>query len=110
MYIQLIKLETLFRNGEDKMMKKLLSMICAISTIFMLFPTVIFADEGDKYDLWQVGKTIYYAESGEHTDFNQPGGTPLKKEEMDAEAFLPHSGTYILQTNITKTNLIFYLV
>ena len=72
MYIQLIKLETLFRNGEDKMMKKLLSMICAICTIFMLFPTVIFA-EGDKYDLWQVGKTIYYAESGKHTDFNLAG-------------------------------------
>ena len=109
MYIQLIKLETLFRNGEDKMMKKLLSMICAICTIFMLFPTVIFA-EGDKYDLWQVGKTIYYAESGEHTDFNQPGGAPLKKEEMDAEAFLPHSGTYILQTNIDLTWTGYYIL
>ena len=110
MYIQLIKLETLFRNGEDKMMKKLLSMICSLCTICMLFPTVIFADEGDKYDLWQVGKTIYYAESGEHTDFNQPGGAPLKKEEMDAEAFLPHSGTYILQTNIDLTWAGYYIV
>ena len=33
MYIQLIKLETLFRNGEDKMMKKLLSMICVYMSI-----------------------------------------------------------------------------
>ena len=101
MYIQLIKLETLFRNGEDKMMKKLLSMICALCTICMLFPTVIFA-EGDKYDLWQVGDKIYYAESGKHTDFNLAG-------EYELSANLSNSGTYILQTDIDLTKAGYYI-
>ena len=83
------------------MMKKLLSMICAICTIFMLFPTVIFA-EGDKYDLWQVGDKIYYAESGKHTDFNLAG-------EYELSANLSNSGTYILQTDIDLTKAGYYI-
>ncbi len=87
------------------MKKKLLSMICAICTIFMLIPMSISAEGGTTtiYDLWQVDNEIYYAQtSGTRTDFSTAEyGTELPEWSNPVCYQFPYSGTYVLRTNIT---------
>ena len=87
--------------------RKLFSIVLSLCMVLALMPQMVFAEgESTTYDLWQVDGKIYYAATGTRTDFSTTkDGVELPKGEDSTSYQLPNSGAYILQTDITMTEL-----
>ena len=88
------------------MKKRILSIVLTLCMVLMLVPATVFAEGGTTptYDLWQVDGKVYYAVTGEHTDFNTAGDTELPDWSNPVCYQFSSSGTYVLQTDITLTS------